>query len=376
VTELRLTYPRRIIFGWGALRLLPEEARLLGRRPLVVIGRNWLRTSGRLDPILDQLRSAGLQPELFEGVEPEPTVATAQRVTEVLRSGGRDSVIALGGGSVIDVAKAAAALAPLEGTAGDYFSGREVPSPGLPCLAAPSTAGTGAEATKNSVLLDPQRKLKASLRSEHLMPSVAIVDPELTLDLPPAPTAHCGLDALCQAIESYTSLGASPATDGLSLRAAGLVASNLLNAYRSGDSRPAREAVSLGSLLAGIALNNARLGLVHGLAHPLGARCDLPHGLVCAILLPAVTEFNRQACPDKYRQLELELQVAEGQLPAHLRRLNTEMQIPPRLSQLGVAPGKHELEAIVAETMPSGSTKSNPRPASPAEVEQLLFSLL
>ena len=376
MAELRLTYPRRIIFGWGALRLLPEEARLLGERPLLVAGRGWLRASGRLEAIVADLGSVGLAPAVFDGVAPEPTVAAVQQAMEAMRRENRDSVIAIGGGSVIDVGKAAAALAPLEGTADEYFRGREVPAPGWPVLAVPTTAGTGAEATKNSVLRDPERKIKASLRSEHLMPAAAIVDPELTLDLPPQPTAHCGMDALAQAIESFTSLGASAATEGLSLRAAGLIAGHLVRAYRNGGDREAREALSLGSLLAGMALNNARLGLVHGLAHPLGARYELAHGLVCAILLPAVIEFNRESCRDRYRDLERELALPEGGLADRVRRLNEEMQIPSRLSEAGVTWHQEELEAIIAETLPSGSTKSNPRAVSPAELKALLVSLL
>ena len=372
--QVRLTFPQRVIFGPGSIKTLADEVALLGTRPVLVAGQRWLRVSGLLDEILGSLSAKGLKPLAFEGAEPEPTVETVQRCVEFIRQSQADCVVAIGGGSVIDVGKAAACVAAHEGAAQEYFRGREVPGPGLPFAAVPTTAGTGSEATKNSVLRDTERELKTSLRTEHMIPRVAIVDPELTLDLPPDLTAQTGMDAFTQALESYVSLGASPATDGIALEAALLVGANLLAAYRNGSDRKARESVSLGSLLAGIALNNAGVGLVHGMAHPIGALHHLPHGLLCAVLLPAVIDFNRQACGDRYKRIEQLLALDGEDLAAFTRRMNSEMGIAPNLSALGV--DARRLDKIVADALPLGSTRSNPRKVEADDVRAVFLSLM
>jgi alcohol dehydrogenase class IV len=372
--HIRLTFPQRVIFGPGALKVLGDEVGLLGKRPGIIAGQRSLRASGRLEEISNSLRARGLEPLVFDGVEPEPTVQTVQRCVEFLRGSDADCAVAIGGGSVIDVGKAAACIAALEGAAREYFEGRAIPGPGLPFVALPTTSGTGAEATKNSVLRDPDRRLKTSLRNEHMIPRVAIVDPDLTLDLPPHLTAQTGMDAFTQALESHASLGASPATDGLSVEAARLVGANLLAAYHNGRDAKARGLVSLGSLLAGMALNNAGVGLVHGMAHPIGALFHLPHGLVCAVLLPAVIEFNRPACEGKYRRIEEALALEDGDLSAFARRLNADMEIAPKLSALGV--NQSPLDRIIADTLPAGSTKANPRKVGADEVRSVFMSLI
>jgi len=372
--RFRLTFPQRVIFGSGALKALPDEVALLGKRPGIVAGQRWLRASGRLEEILGALRAKALEPLAFDGVEPEPTLQTVQRCVDFLRQSHADCAVAIGGGSVIDVGKAAACIAALEGAAREYFEGRPIPGPGLPFVALPTTSGTGAEATKNSVLRDPERDLKTSLRNEHMIPRVAIVDPDLTLDLPPHLTAQTGMDAFTQALESYVSLGASPATEALSVEAAGLVGGNLLAAYRNGRDTRARESVSLGSLLAGMALNNAGVGLAHGMAHPIGALFHLPHGLVCAVLLPAVIEFNRPACEEKYRRIEQALGLKDDDLASFARRLNAEMGIAPKLSILGAT--QDVLDKIIAGTLPAGSTKANPRKVQADDVRSVFMSLM
>src|SRR3989442_14873978 len=262
--------PGEIRFGWGAAAALPIEAARLGRRPLLVTG--WaLRRAGRLEPLLESLRSAGLNPALHEGVPPEPTLAALQRAMDAGVAAGADFVIAIGGGSVLDIGKAVAALAGAGAAAVEFFAGHPLPERGRPIIALPTTSGTGSEVTRVCVLSDPERRRKASIRADSLLPRLAIVDPELTVSCPAPVTAHSGMDAFVQAVEAYVSNGANPLTDALALEAARLTAGALESAVRDGSNQSAREAMALGSLMAGLALNTARLGLGHGLAHPVGA---------------------------------------------------------------------------------------------------------
>lgn len=372
--------PLKIIFGWGAVEQLPAEAARKGRRPLVVCGRS-LRASGALDRILAGLTAAGLEPVLHEGVPPEPDIDALQACMDGM--GDADSVIAIGGGSVLDVAKGAAALAGTGATARDYFAGKPVPGRGRPILALPTTSGTGSEVTWVTVLVDKETRRKASIRGPGMMPAVALLDPQLTMSCPPGVTAHSGMDAFVQAVESFTSSGANPMTDALSLEAAKLTARWLEAAVQDGDNREAREAMALGSMMAGMALNTSRLGLVHGLAHPIGAVTGAAHGLLCGLLMPPVMRFNREAAGPKYGRLAEELGlVTPGTSPTEsvealigftedqLRRVG----IPSRLAEVGFDP--KDLDWIGRETMPSGSTKANPRPVSESDAREVAASCL
>jgi alcohol dehydrogenase class IV len=228
--------------------------------------------------------------------------------------------------------------------------------------------------TRVCVLADPQNRRKASIRADSMLPRLAIVDPELTVSCQPEVTAHSGMDALVQAIESYVSTGANPLTDALALEAARLTAGALETAVRDGTDRTAREAMALGSVMAGLALNTARLGLVHGLANPVGALTGAAHGMLCALLMPAVMEFNEEAAAEKYARLAHELGVtdttatdaeANRDLVRFIRALNQRLGIPARLQAVGLK--RDTLEYVASEAMPSGSTKANPRPASEAD---------
>ncbi|HTE19886.1 MAG TPA: iron-containing alcohol dehydrogenase, partial [Armatimonadota bacterium] len=296
--------PPKIVFGWGAAAQLPAEAARLGRRPLLVTGRS-LRTTGALDRILDGLRAEGVQPSVHEGVPAEPGLDALQAAMDAAE--GADSVIAIGGGSVLDVAKGAAALAGTGATARDYFAGKAVPETGRPLIALPTTSGTGSEVTWVCVLVDGESRRKASIRGGGMMPAVALVDPELTVSCPRAVTAYSGMDAFVQAVEAFTSRGANPMTDALALEAAKLTARWLETAVAEPEHREAREGMALGSMMAGIALNTSRLGLVHGIAHPAGAVTGAAHGLLCGLLMPPVMRFNREAAAEKYARLAEEL---------------------------------------------------------------------
>jgi alcohol dehydrogenase class IV len=367
--------PPKLIFGWGTAAQLPAEAARLGRRPLVVSGRS-LRAGGTLDRLLAALRDAGLEPSVYEGVPPEPDLDALQACMDA--AGGADSVIAIGGGSVLDVAKGAAALAGTGATAREYHAGKAVPETGLPLIALPTTSGTGSEVTWVCVLADKAARRKASIRGPGMMPAVALVDPQLTVSCPAHVTAQSGMDAFVQAVESFTSSGANPLTDALSLQAAKLAARWLDTAVREPEHREAREGMALGSMMAGLALNTSRLGLVHGLAHPIGAVTGAAHGLLCGLLMPPVMRFNREAAGEKYARLAEELGLvpprtypgaATDALIRFTEGLLRKVGIPARLAEIGFQ--EADLDWVAQETMPSGSTKANPRPVTQAEAREV-----
>jgi alcohol dehydrogenase class IV len=359
--------PERVIFGAGSVRSLGEEVRRLGRRPLVVTGRQALAQAGVTGRILEVLRAAGADAAVFAEVEPEPDLQTADRCREALRRHGADLVIGLGGGSALDVAKVAAALAREGEPTRTFHQGRPPGPGGLPIIALPTTGGTGSEMTNNGVLSDRAARYKASIRHAALLPRVALVDPELALACPPRVTAASGVDALVQAIESYFSVHATPMTEALSLRAVEELAAALPAVVEHGGRLDLRTRAAWGSAMAGLALSNARLGVVHGMAHPIGVRCEAPHGLVCGVLLPAALDFNRPAAPEKYRALA----TLVGRDPAaYALDLLAGCGLPATLASYGL--GSADFDAIAEETLASGSTKANPRPVTKADVVALL----
>ncbi|GAB4459283.1 MAG: iron-containing alcohol dehydrogenase [Armatimonadaceae bacterium] len=357
------TGPSRLVVGRGAATdgRLVGEARRLGRRALLVTGKS-LRKSGMLDTLVANLKDGGVRCTVHEGVPPEPDVADLQAAMTSAENAGADMVIAVGGGSVVDVAKGAAALAGKGPTAHEYHLGEAaVPeSGGLPILAVPTTAGTGSEATWVGVFVDKERRRKASIRGASMMPTTALLDARLTVTCPPTVTAYSGMDAFVQAVEAYTSQGANPFTDALALEAVRLTGQNLLAAYREPENLAVREAMLLGSYMAGAALNTSRLGLVHGLAHPVGAITGAAHGLICGLLMPPVLRFNAEVSWEKYARIAALLGLGTPeQLITHTETLLDQMKIPRRLSEIGLAEG--DIEAVAQEAMTSGSTRANPR---------------
>lgn len=364
--------PPQIVFGWGAVGKLPQHAAAHGRRPLIVTGRS-LRASGALDRILAGLQSAALHPTTHEGVPAEPSLDAMQACMDA--AGDSDLIIAIGGGSVLDVAKGAAALAGTGHTARDYFAGLPVPDRGRPLIALPTTSGTGSEVTWVSVLVDHETRRKASIRGPAMMPAVALVDPELTVSCPRSVTAHSGMDAFVQAVESYTSTGANPLTEGIALQAAVLAARWVETATNQPDHREAREGMALASVMAGMALNTSRLGLVHGLAHPIGAVTGAAHGLLCGLLMPAVMRFNQQVSALKYATLADHLGLDGGESLIHFTSdLLDRLGIPHRLGEVGLR--KEDLDWVAQETMPSGSSKANPRPVTLEDARAVAESIL
>lgn len=291
----------RIIFGRGSSARLGELTAEFGRSVLVITNAGDLGSGGPADDLAGLLAAADMQ-HVFLRQRGEPQIADVDRALEQARQAECDVVIGLGGGSAMDTAKAVAGLLTNGGSPIDYMEvigqGRKITKPAAPWIAVPTTAGTGAEVTRNAVLACREKHFKASIRSPHLLARLVVVDPQLGVGVRPEITARAGMDALCQLIESYTSNGARPVTDALAMDGISRAAAALPGVFADGADLDAREEMATAALLSGITLTNAGLGAVHGFAAPLGANFAVPHGTVCAALLPHVMEANVRALRD------------------------------------------------------------------------------
>ena len=375
----------RVVFGSGAASRIGPLARELGTRALVVTG----RSPARADRLSSSLTTAGIDVTRF-AVAGEPDVAAVRAGVRTARSRGCDLVLGIGGGSALDAAKAIAILSPLEADLFDHLEvvgrGQPLPGPGLPCVAVPTTAGTGSEVTKNAVLASPEHRVKVSLRSWFMLPRLALVDPDLTAGLPPDLTASTGLDALTQLIEAYLSNRANAFTDALCLDGMPRAARALRVAFRDGSSRQAREDLAFASLLSGMALANAGLGAVHGFAGTIGGMFPAPHGAICAALLPHVMAGNLRAvrarAPDhpvlpRFTNVGRLLTGAPSGSAddgaAWLMALVTDLRIPP-LRAHGIT--VEDVPAIVAQAARSNSMKGNPIQLESDELAGMLMGAL
>ncbi len=371
----------RIIFGAGTLKQIGPLAAEMGRRAFVVTELSTARTQ----PLLDLITAQGMQFETFP-VANEPTVETVQSSVRHVRHASCDLVIGFGGGSAIDVGKAIAALMTNPGDLLDYLEvigkGRPITQPAAPYIAIPTTAGTGAEVTRNAVLASPEHHVKVSLRSPLMLPRVALVDPELTYSLPPQITASTGLDALTQLVEPFVSIRANPLTDSFCREGLPRAARSLRQAYGHGNNVKAREDMALASLLGGLALANAGLGAVHGIASVVGGMFSAPHGAVCACLLPHVIEINvrtlqeRQPGNEALRRYDEVARVltASNQAKAAdgvtwVQELCEALQIPP-LASYGMTPA--DLSTVAEKSAVASSMKANPIQLTPDEVREIL----
>jgi alcohol dehydrogenase len=295
------TGAKKIIFGNGSFDMLTEHIRALkANRPLVVLDRNLSKT-GLKDRISEILGKNGFKSTIFDKqVEAEPRLEIADEGAKAVQKGKCDLVIGIGGGSAMDVAKAVSALAANNGKAEDYLGLNKIPGPGLPTIMVPTTAGTGSEVTFTAVFVRQDLKKKEGMNSPYLYPDLAVLDPMLTLTLPPVSTASTGIDALCHAIESFTSINASPMSEMFSLEAIQLISANLRTCVHDGSNLEAREKMLLGSLYAGLGLANAGVGAVHSLSYPLGGKYGVSHGLANTVMLPHVMYFNLPGALDKF----------------------------------------------------------------------------
>lgn len=389
--------PPQIVFGWGRRAELATLAAQRGRRALLVTGSRTLERNGVIDELGRQLEAAGLDVLRFSTTSREPEVRDVDQLVAEFRSlapTDSDLVIAVGGGSTIDLAKAAAALATnrqgdsvvefLEGVG----RGLQITQPPLNLIALPTTAGTGAEATKNAVISSNSEKTdsnppavsaapyKKSLRSELMVPRLVLVDPELTVSVPPDVTAFTGMDAITQLIESYISRRAAPIPQGLCLHGLKLAVPALPIAVKEGSSQPAREAMAHAALLSGMALANSGLGFAHGVAAALGVTCHVPHGLACAVMLPAALHLNlpvrTRELADLERLFDPEVgidPVAANAFVDRIESLCETLNIPARLRDIGV---RHDQLAALVPGSRGNSMSGNPRDVSDHKLAEIL----
>jgi alcohol dehydrogenase class IV len=372
----------RIVAGAGRAAELPGVLAGLGSRVLVCTGANPARHA-------DLLAGLGLPAVAFP-VAGEPTVELAQAGVAVAREHDADVIAAVGGGSVIDLGKTVAMLLANGGEPLDYLevvgSGQTITRPAVPCVAVPTTAGTGAEVTANAVLAVPEHRLKASLRSPLMIPRVALVDPVLTVSCPPAVTAASGLDALTQCLEPFVSVRATPLTDGLAREGLRRAATGLRAAHADGGDLPARTDMATCALLGGMALANAKLGAVHGLAGVIGGTADVPHGMACAALLAPVIEANvralRSGAPgspvlDRYAEVARLLTGRPGaSIQDGLAWIRETLALlgVPGLAEFGLGPGN--ADDIAATAMTSSSMQGNPVALSHGDLTAALLEAL
>lgn len=367
----QIQLPASIHIGGGAIAELPNLLRRLGiHRPLVITDPAMVAL-GHVERLTTILSEAGCPVSVFDATEQEPSSASIDRGVDFWRNGDFDGLLALGGGSPIDSAKAIGVLAHHGGRMRDYAVPQDVEHSGIPVVAIPTTAGTGSEATRFTVITDSESQEKMLCRGNGFLPTAAIVDYEFTLTAPARLTADTGIDALTHAIEAYVSRRASPFTDDLALAAMGHLAGNLDRVCSRPDDRDARAAMMLGATQAGMAFSNASVCLVHGMSRPVGALFHVPHGLSNAMLLPAVTRFSASAAPERYARCCLAMGWCESATPTDeaverllsgLLALNERLDVPgPKAFGIPRDDWFSQLEQMAQQAEASGSPANNPR---------------
>lgn len=362
------TIPQNIKFGAGTLDLLPDLAKELGKSKGYIISGPHLNKIGMVAKCRKALKNAGMESECFTETEGNPSTDTVVKATEDFKKSKADFIVAFGGGSPLDVAKAVAVLATYGGNIVDYEGAGKVMGPVVPMIAIPTTAGTGSEVTAFSVITDHSRNYKLTVVSNYLLPAYVILDPDLIATVPANTAAACGIDAMVHALEAYISKAASPFSDIFAKEALRLIGGSIRD-YVADRSNPAAcESMMVGSLFAGIAFSHARLGNVHAMSHPVSAYFDVPHGVANAILLPTVVDFNKDAAdPEKYRyiygciskDMGADINFTPDMLATEIRMLNYELGILPTLSDIGVTSDK--FEQMADDAMKSGNIQCNPQ---------------
>lgn len=366
--ELEFWLPTRVHFGTGVLKRAAQliGQALPGKRVFLVTDAGVART-GLVSPLLEQLSDAGYVVEVFDKVQPNPKHTDCDEGGKQIRRFGADMVLAIGGGSVLDSAKAIALLHTHEGSIRQYEGRNRLVRDVTPIVAVPTTAGTGSEVTRSAVITDTSRKFKMTVKDARLAPRIALVDPETTYSLPKQLTASTGMDALVHALEAFTCKKANPFSDAWASQALRLIFPNLRTAVHTGD-KAAREKLMLGSLMAGVAFSHADVGAVHCMAEALGGLYDTPHGVANSIFLPVVTEFNLQADPERHAEAArlcglnttgMSAAEAGGLLVEELYRLARDIGIPT-LRELGYV-DPDQFETLADYSFANGSTPSNCR---------------
>ncbi len=373
--------PAQVVVGSDAILQLGDLCRKRGWRKALIVTDKIMQSLGLVARTEQLLADAGIPSVVYAGVNTEPVVEFVQEGLAAFQSGGCDFVVAVGGGSPIDAAKAIAVMSTNAGSIEQYKGIGKLTVPGVPLVAIPTTAGTGSEATLYTVITDQKTDVKMLIGSPYLMPTVALVDPLLTLSSPPGVTAATGVDALVHAIEAYVSVKRQPMTDIFCLSAIELIAGNIRQAWSNGNNIAAREKMMLGALQAGIAFSNSSVALVHGMSRPIGANFHIAHGVSNAALLAVVSEFSLIGDPERYGHVAramgepvaglAQMEAADASVKA-IRRLVRDIRIPS-LRQLGVDRDRlMELAPAMAEAaIDSGSPGNNPRKPTRQEIIEL-----
>lgn len=373
--------PSKVLFGLGAVENAGEELKGLQAKKALLVTDEIMVKVGIVDKVTGNLDSHGIGYTIYDRVSSEPTLDYIEEGVNLFKDNQCDSIIAVGGGSPIDAAKAIAVMAKNKGSIADYKGLGNLPLPGVPLICVPTTAGTGSEATQFTIITDPVKDEKMLIGSPHLMPDIAVVDPELTLTMPRGLTAATGIDSLTHAIEAYVSVKAQPMSDMYALSAVELIAGNLRQAWANGSNLEARSKTMLGALYGGIAFSNSSVALVHGMSRPIGANFHVAHGDSNAALLDVVMEFSLIGNPSRYARLAETmgepvdglntLEKAEAGVAA-VKRLVRDVKIPS-LKELGVEKDKLKelLPKMADEAIASGSPGNNPRQATRDEIMDL-----
>lgn len=389
MNTFNFSVPQDITVGKGSLAKLPEIAKKLGGSHAFIISGPHLAKMGLVEKAADYLKTVDIKTDAFTEIEANPSVATVEKATEKFKESGADFIVAFGGGSPMDVAKAVGVVAKYGGSITEYEGAHKVPGPIIPLIAIPTTAGTGSEVTAFSVITDHSRDYKLTVFSYELLPAYAILDAELITTAPASVAAACGIDAFIHAEEAYISTAASPFSDAMAEKAMALIGKNIRRFAANRGDMEAAEAMMVGSLFAGIAFSFARLGNVHAMSHPVSAFFDVPHGVANAVLLPVVAEYNALADHGRYLTIYNDI----SPVPAYtddfepmmlvdaIHSLCADIGIPENLtiainqaSKTGEVTREEiesKIEAMAVDAMKSGNIAVNPRFSRQCDIEML-----
>ena len=374
MNSFSFTIPQNIVVGAGSLKRLPELAKNLKKSKAYIISGPHLEKIGMVDKCREALKAAGIESDAFTQTEGNPSTDTVAKAAEGFKSSNADFIVAFGGGSPLDVAKAVAVIASYGGNITDYEGGGKVPGAVVPMIAIPTTAGTGSEVTTFSVITDHSRNYKLTVVSNYLLPAYAILDPELITTVPKSTAAACGIDAMVHALEAFISKAASPFSDLFAKEALRLIGTSIRDYVLDRSNLAACEALLTGSLFAGIAFSHARLGDVHAMSHPVSAYFDVAHGVANAVLLPTIVDYNMTYASEKYKYIYdciCEKPLSDDaftpeMLAAEIRVLNDELGIPSSLSEVGV--DSSLFDKMADDAMKSGNILVNPRPTTKKDI--------
>ena len=389
MNEFSFSVPQNITVGKGSLAKLPEIAKKSGGSHAFLMSGPHLAKMGLVEKAAESLKVAGIAVDTFTEIEGNPSVETVDKATAAFKESGADFIVAFGGGSPMDVAKAVGVTAKYGGSITEYEGAHKVPGPIIPLIAIPTTAGTGSEVTAFSVITDHSRDYKLTVFSYEILPAYAILDAELLTTAPASVAAACGIDAFIHAEEAYISTAASPFSDAMAEKAMSLIGKNIRRFVANRGDIEAAEAMLVGSLFAGIAFSFARLGNVHAMSHPVSAFFDVPHGVANAVLLPVIAEYNALADHGRYLTIYNDI----SPVPAYkeefeplmlvdaIRELCGEIGIPANLteainnaSKTGTVSAEEiesKIEAMAVDAMKSGNIAVNPRSSRQCDIEML-----